>query len=71
MVAKSGTLNFVSGLVGYLTTADGAERVFAIYAADMARHDAVSPDQMENPPGLSGWIRRARRLQLELLQNWA
>ena len=71
VVAKSGTLNFVSGLVGYLTTADGAERVFAIYAADMARHDAVSPDQMENPPGLSGWIRRARRLQLELLQSWA
>lgn len=70
-VAKSGTLNFVSGLVGYLTTADGAERVFAIYAADMARHDAVTPDQMENPPGLSGWLRRARRLQLELVQSWA
>lgn len=70
-VAKSGTLNFVSGLVGYLTAADGAERAFAIYAADMDRHDAVGPDQMENPPGLSGWLRRARRLQLDLLQSWA
>lgn len=70
-MAKTGTLNFVSGLVGYLTTASGQERAFAIYAADMARHDAVSEDQMERPPGLSAWLGRARRLQLQLLQSWA
>lgn len=71
VVAKTGTLNFVTGLVGYLTTAAGAERAFAIYAADLPRHDAVREDQMERPPGLSAWLGRARRLQLQLLQGWA
>lgn len=71
VVAKTGTLNFVSGLVGYLTTAAGEERVFAIYAADVARRDAVPPDQREDPPGLHGWLKRARRLQLQLLASWA
>lgn len=71
VVAKTGTLNFVSGLVGYMTTAAGEERAFAIYAADVARRDAVPPDQREDPPGGSGWLKRARRMQLQLLASWA
>ncbi len=70
VVAKTGTLNFVSGLAGFLTTAAGEERVFAIYAADVARRDAVPPDQREKPAGLNGWLKRARRLQLQLLASW-
>lgn len=71
VMAKTGTLNFVSGLVGYMTTAAGEERVFAIYAADVARRDAVPPEQREDPPGLHGWLKRARRMQLQLLAIWA
>lgn len=71
VVAKTGTLNFVSGLVGYLTTAAGEERVFAIHAADVARRDAVPMADRERPPGASGWAKRARRMQLRLLGSWA
>lgn len=71
VLAKTGTLNFVSGLVGYLTTASGEERVFAIYAANLARRDAIRPEEVEHPPGLSGWLKRARRMQLKMLQGWA
>lgn len=71
VVAKTGTLNFVSGLVGYLTTAAGEERVFAIYAADVARRDAVPLADREQPPGASGWAKRARRMQLRLIGSWA
>jgi hypothetical protein len=31
----------------------------------------VSDTQKENPAGLSSWLKRARRLQLRLLQSWA
>lgn len=71
VVAKTGTLNFVSGLVGYLTDAAGRECAFAIYAADVARRDAVAPGDREKAPGASGWAKRARRLQLQLLASWA
>jgi len=71
VVAKTGTLNFVSALVGYLTTADGQHRVFAIYTADTARRDAVPDAQKERPPGLRPWLARSRRLQEQLLRGWA
>jgi serine-type D-Ala-D-Ala carboxypeptidase/endopeptidase (penicillin-binding protein 4) len=71
VAAKTGTLNFVSGLVGYMTTAAGQARVFAIYAADVARRDAVPPGDRENPPGASSWAKRARRMELRLIGSWA
>lgn len=61
----------MSGLVGYMTTASGEDRVFAIYSADVARRDAVPDSQREEPPGLAGWLKRARKLQLQLLASWA
>ncbi len=71
VAAKTGTLNFASGLVGYLTTAAGEERAFAIYAADVARRDAVPKADREQAPGAAGWAKRARRMQLKLLASWA
>jgi D-alanyl-D-alanine carboxypeptidase/D-alanyl-D-alanine-endopeptidase (penicillin-binding protein 4) len=69
-VCKTGTLNFVSALVGYFTNARGEERAYAIFAADLARRDAVPDGAQENPPGVSAWLKRARRLQLQLLSAW-
>ncbi|MGC1488355.1 MAG: D-alanyl-D-alanine carboxypeptidase/D-alanyl-D-alanine-endopeptidase [Albidovulum sp.] len=71
VVAKTGTLNFVSALAGYMVTAQGEARVFAIFSGDTARRDAVPAGQRENPPGLKTWVRTARKLQLQLLQSWA
>lgn len=67
--AKSGTLNFVSNLAGYVA---GGPRdlVFAIIAADPTRRAAVPMNQREDPEGGPGWIRRARRLHQALIRRW-
>ena len=67
--AKTGTLNFVSGLAGYVQTA--RPLVFAIFAADTARRDSLSPAEMERPRGGPEWNRRARNLQNELIKRWS
>jgi D-alanyl-D-alanine carboxypeptidase/D-alanyl-D-alanine-endopeptidase (penicillin-binding protein 4) len=71
VVAKTGTLNFVSGLTGYIAPPDGRTLVFAIYAADTARRDAVPMDMREEPPGGVAWTKRARMLQSQLIEGWA
>ena len=69
--AKTGTLNFVSSLAGFVATRGGRELCFAILTADTARRDAIPPEQRERPPGAKGWANRARRLQKELLRGWS
>lgn len=69
--AKTGTLNFVSSLAGFVTTPGGRELCFAIFTADTERRDAIPPDQRERPAGAKGWSNRSRRLQKELLRGWA
>ncbi|MFZ1725155.1 MAG: D-alanyl-D-alanine carboxypeptidase, partial [Albidovulum sp.] len=69
--AKTGTLNFVSALAGYITTADGRELVFATFTGDVARRDAIPESQMERPDGSKAWVARSRRLQQELIERWA
>lgn len=71
VMAKSGTLNFVSGLVGHVMPPKGREMVFAIFAADVARRDALSQAEREKPPGGEGWTKRARALQAQLIARWA
>jgi D-alanyl-D-alanine carboxypeptidase/D-alanyl-D-alanine-endopeptidase (penicillin-binding protein 4) len=68
--AKTGTLNFVSALAGFMTTAQGRELAFAIFCADTPRRAALTQDQSENPPGGRGYSRRARLLQWKLLRRW-
>lgn len=70
VVAKTGTLNFVSGLGGYVTPPGGREMVFAIFAADLARRDGLAPTLRESPPGGPEWTRRARTLQRQLIARW-
>ena len=68
--AKTGTLNFVSSLAGFLTAADGRAYAFAITSADVARRDALPMEQRERPPGGRAWLGRARALQNALLARW-
>jgi D-alanyl-D-alanine carboxypeptidase/D-alanyl-D-alanine-endopeptidase (penicillin-binding protein 4) len=70
VVAKTGTLNFVSGLAGYIVPPGGRTLVFAILSADTARRDALPPAQREAPPGGPEWTRRARTLQAQLVGRW-
>lgn len=70
VVTKTGTLNFVSTLTGYI---EGPNRplAFAIFNADLARRAALGPDERDRPPGGRAWIGRARRLQNEMIATWA
>ncbi|MEM9476683.1 MAG: D-alanyl-D-alanine carboxypeptidase/D-alanyl-D-alanine-endopeptidase [Pseudomonadota bacterium] len=70
VVAKTGTLNFVSGLAGYIEVKDKRPLAFAIFSADMPRRDAVPIPNRERPPGTRGWSRRARALQRDLIARW-
>ncbi|SHF33686.1 D-alanyl-D-alanine carboxypeptidase / D-alanyl-D-alanine-endopeptidase (penicillin-binding protein 4) [Ruegeria intermedia] len=68
--AKTGTLNFVSGLGGFLTTAGGTELAFAIFTADMAHRATIPREARERPDGARSWNRRSRRLQQALIERW-
>ena len=70
VVAKTGTLNFVSGLGGYIIPPDGPELAFAFFAADMSSRDAIPPEERERPPGARYWAGRARNLQQRLIGRW-
>jgi len=69
--AKTGTLNFVSALAGYVTGPDGTDRAFAIFCADVDRREAAKLAGDEVPPGSISWNSRAKRLQQVLLQRWS
>jgi D-alanyl-D-alanine carboxypeptidase/D-alanyl-D-alanine-endopeptidase (penicillin-binding protein 4) len=70
VAAKTGTLNFVSGLAGYVTPPNGRELAFAIFAADMDTRARIATADRERPAGASDWAQRARRLQQQLIERW-
>lgn len=68
--AKTGTLNFVSGLAGYMARDTGKPLAFAIFAADAQRRDSIPRAERERPEGAQGWNRRAKSLQQQLIERW-
>jgi D-alanyl-D-alanine carboxypeptidase/D-alanyl-D-alanine-endopeptidase (penicillin-binding protein 4) len=68
--AKTGTLNFVSGLAGYLTGPDGTEMAFAIFAADESIRATLTRAERERPAGGVSWNRRAKKMQQQLIERW-
>ncbi len=69
VLAKTGSLNFVSSLAGYVAT-PARSLTFAFFSADTARRDAIPTAERERPPGAKGWARRSRQLQKELIRDW-
>lgn len=70
IVAKTGTLHFVSSLAGYIAPPNGRSMAFAILTADMPRRSRLSRAERERPEGARPWAQRARRLQNDLLRHW-
>ncbi|MEC7256489.1 MAG: D-alanyl-D-alanine carboxypeptidase/D-alanyl-D-alanine-endopeptidase [Pseudomonadota bacterium] len=68
--AKTGTLNFVSGLGGFMTAPNGAELAFAIFSADTAARSRLSRAERVRPDGGRAWNGRAKRLQQMLIDRW-
>ncbi len=69
--AKTGTLNFVSSLAGYIQPPSGTELTFAIFCADTKRRDGLPMAERERPAGSRAWIGRARAMQGRLISRWA
>ncbi|MBI1493250.1 D-alanyl-D-alanine carboxypeptidase/D-alanyl-D-alanine endopeptidase [Halocynthiibacter styelae] len=69
--AKTGTLNFVSSLAGYIRTPGGRDLSFATFTADLPRRAAIARNDREAPTGARGWSRRSRAMQLKLIERWA
>ncbi len=68
--AKTGTLNFVSALTGFIATEDGRELAFAVLTANLPRRWEAEKSGREIPPGLRSWTHRSRRLQQQLIERW-
>lgn len=70
VLAKTGTLYFVSTLTGYMTAPDGRELAFAILAADDGRRAKFDSKTGARPEGAAAWNKRAKRLQQDLIERW-
>lgn len=68
--AKTGTLNFVSGLGGYITAPDGRELAFAIFSADLGKRANIPRAKRERPSGAKSWNIRAKGFQQVMLSRW-
>ncbi len=69
--AKTGTLNFVSTLAGYMRTDKGRDLAFAIFASDLDARQAGISEGAERPRGSRTFNTRARRLQQNILKHLA
>lgn len=70
VVAKTGTLNFVSTLAGYMTGPNGREMAFAIFCADEPRRATITRAQRASPDGGRAWNVNAKQLQQGLIERW-
>lgn len=71
VVAKTGTLNFVSSLAGYIRTRGGRNLTFAIFAADLEAREIGKASNDEQPRGSVTFNTKAKKLQQTLLRRWA
>jgi D-alanyl-D-alanine carboxypeptidase/D-alanyl-D-alanine-endopeptidase (penicillin-binding protein 4) len=70
VAAKTGTLNFVSGLGGFMTAADGTELAFAIFTAHQTARAQIPRAERERPKGARSWNRQSKKLQQLLIERW-
>lgn len=70
VVAKTGTLYFVSSLAGYTTGPDGTELAFAIFTSNTDKRNGFDSTTGQRPEGASSWNGRSKALQQGLIERW-
>jgi D-alanyl-D-alanine carboxypeptidase/D-alanyl-D-alanine-endopeptidase (penicillin-binding protein 4) len=74
--AKTGTMHYAKGLVGYLMTEDGRTKVFALYIADAekrAGYDSLDPTTRDTPEQQEralAWIDAAEQAEQAIVLEW-
>ncbi|SLN69052.1 D-alanyl-D-alanine carboxypeptidase DacB precursor [Roseivivax jejudonensis] len=68
--AKTGTLNFVSGLAGYIDCPDGSELAFAIFSGDLDHRATIPREDRDRPQGARTYNTRAKKFQMALIRRW-
>ncbi|MHA1536122.1 MAG: D-alanyl-D-alanine carboxypeptidase/D-alanyl-D-alanine endopeptidase [Alphaproteobacteria bacterium] len=72
--AKSGTMNFVRGRAGYITTARGGKLAFALFISDPRPGARAGKPRGKRKArrvlGRRGWMYRARKLEHDLIARW-
>jgi D-alanyl-D-alanine carboxypeptidase/D-alanyl-D-alanine-endopeptidase (penicillin-binding protein 4) len=64
VVAKTGTMDYVRGLSGYVATPGGRRLAFAIFSNDLDRRGAGPPSADR------AWMGRAKRFEQALIRAW-
>jgi D-alanyl-D-alanine carboxypeptidase/D-alanyl-D-alanine-endopeptidase (penicillin-binding protein 4) len=65
IVAKTGTMDYVRGLAGYIVTPSGHRVAFAVFSNDIARRDAQGPSRIDRR-----WMARAKVFERALIRGW-
>lgn len=68
---KTGSLNFVSNIAGYIETRTGRRMAFVILTSNMVKRNKLKKENRDNPPEAKAWIKKSRRIQLNLLEYWS
>ena len=70
--SKSGTMNYVRGRAGYITTARGRQLAFVLFisAVDARRGARIGKRKVRRSLGPRGWMYRARKLEHDLIARW-
>jgi len=68
VLAKTGTLNFVSNLAGYADGPEGRRIAFTILTGDEPRRAATEGQEL--PEGMRAWVRRSKAMQQAMIEGW-
>ena len=64
VVAKTGTMNFIRGLAGYIATPGGKRFAFAIFSNDLSRRGGRG-ERVDKR-----WLGRAKGFERALIRSW-
>jgi serine-type D-Ala-D-Ala carboxypeptidase/endopeptidase (penicillin-binding protein 4) len=72
IMAKTGTVNYSRGVIGYLHTGKGRDVVFAVFISDFKQREVMQKlGQTWKEPPVRWWMSRSREFQRSLVKRWA